>query len=193
MSKARFAYAGVDEDNLPVSGLPEVAIAGRSNVGKSSFLNVILGSPGLVRTSRTPGRTQALNVFIWEEQLALVDMPGYGYAKLPKLQRQQISNMLSNYISKRKVLSGVVMLLDARREEISEDDRKMAGLIQAAQLPLLLVATKMDLVPRNKLQQTIHQIEQSIGVAADSAIPFSSVTKTGRDQVIRELLQCTRD
>ena len=159
---SRFLLSASSVAGLPDLGLPEVALAGRSNVGKSSLLGQILQRPKLVRTSRTPGRTRALNLFLFERRLALMDLPGYGYAKLPKSERARLRTMLEGYIAEREPLLGVVLLLDIR---------------------------KVDLVGKNRRQHPVRQIERALGVPDGAAVLCSSETGDGRAELVARLAE----
>lgn len=177
---ARFVLSAPAPSGLPPHDLPEIALIGRSNVGKSSLLSRLLGTQHLVRTSRTPGRTQLLNMFVHNEKVAYVDLPGYGYAKLSHTQRASMQRMIESYFTEREELSGVLLLLDARREEVSEADRKMAAFLLEQDRPVLLVATKADLLPKNSRLSTIRRLEKSFGVPSGWALVCSSKTADGQ-------------
>ncbi len=174
---------------MPQLGLPEVGFIGRSNVGKSSLLNLVLGRSKLVRTSRTPGRTQALNLFVFEDALALVDLPGYGYAKLPKHQRDSLARLIHAYVRGREGLSGIVLLVDGRREDVSPLDREMATFVQEAGRPLLVAITKCDLVPKNRLFGVVRRIELGLGVPQGAAIATSAEAGVGKDEIVKSLFE----
>ncbi len=184
---ARFVASSPTAAGLPVTGLAEVAFAGRSNVGKSSLVGLVLRQPRLVRTSRTPGRTQLLNLFVLDERLAIVDLPGYGYAKASKEKRAELSRMIADYLRGRQTLGGVVQLLDARRDEPSELDRTFAAAVLAAERPLLLVATKIDLVPKPARRERLARLARGLGVAGEDVLGCSARTGEGRDELVREL------
>ncbi len=188
-AKTRFVASAVRQEQLPPLALPEVAVAGRSNVGKSSLLGMVLGHPQLVRTSRTPGRTQALNLFVFEDRLALVDLPGYGFAKVGKGKRSEMGTMIADYLRERSALAGVVLLVDARRTPVSPLDVQMAQLILDAGRPLLLVATKTDLVPKNRLLGELRRIETEIGAPSGTAIAVSAATGRGRAELVSSLFE----
>lgn len=179
----RFVASAVSHVSLPITEVPEVAFAGRSNVGKSSLLGAVLGAPKLVRTSRTPGRTQAINLFLFDDALALVDLPGYGYAKLSKAQRTALDQMIRGYLTARAALAGVVLLVDARREEVSELDRAMVRFVLAAERALLVAITKSDLVPKTRRGHVARTIEQTLALPRGTALLCSAKTGEG----LREL------
>jgi GTP-binding protein len=189
---ARFVASALDPKTLPVTGCAEVAFVGRSNVGKSSLLGLVLGQPKLVRTSRTPGRTQALNLFLSGDNLAVVDLPGYGYAKLSKDQRSRIERMVRNYLLQRRALCGVVLLVDARRQEVVDSDLAMAQWVTEAGRQLLLVVTKADLVPKNQLGNVVRSIEARFGVPRGTVLVCSAKTGQGRQELLALLLELAR-
>lgn len=167
--------------------MPEIAFIGRSNVGKSSALGVLLRKPDLVRVSKTPGRTQLLNLFRFEGSTAFVDLPGYGYAKLSKSQKDRLSVMVRDYLAEREGLSGVVLLMDARRDGPSDDDRRVADWILEHDRPLLLVLTKIDQVPKNRRLHHTRRYERAFEVEPGVAIPFSAATGEGREALLRQI------
>lgn len=177
---------------LPPARLPEVAFAGRSNVGKSALLARLLGDQKLVRSSKTPGRTRLLNQFILDERIAVMDLPGYGYAKLSHTERDALRLMLHDYVAFRIGLNGVVLLLDGRREEVSELDRAMASLALKHNRALLLAITKADLLPKNQRLTMIRSIERSLGVPDGTAVLCSAKTGEGCHEIrirLRELCE----
>lgn len=189
-AQGRYWTSGTKLEQLPAHGAVEVALCGRSNVGKSSLLGMLLGSPRLVRTSRTPGRTQLVNLFNYGDELVLADLPGYGYAKLSLQQRAQMQAMVGSYVRHRPQLRGILLLLDARREEVAEQDRQMAALAVEAGRQVLLVVTKSDLLPNNVRLHTMRRLEKSFGVPPGWTLACSSKTGEGKGALharLREL------
>lgn len=178
-----FVMSASNWEQLPQHNMPELAVTGRSNVGKSSLLNALFKRDKIVRTSRTPGRTQLLNLFYQDEKIAWVDLPGYGYAKLSQQQRAQMEAMSHAYMAKRQNLNGVLMLVDARREQTSVLDQEMAEWVLQKNRPLLVVITKIDLIPKNKRMRQIKQIEASLGLEHGYALACSAHTKEGLVQL----------
>jgi GTP-binding protein len=185
--QAHFILSAPNADGLPDHDVPEIALAGRSNVGKSSLLGMLLGAPSLVRTSRTPGRTQLLNLFSLGDQLAFVDLPGYGYAKLSHTERARLSQIMRDYLGNRSLLRGVLLLLDARREEVAESDKAMAQFMLERGRPVLLVLTKADLVPKNIRKNRQRRLERSFGVPEGWSIMCSSKTREGEGELWQRL------
>lgn len=186
LQQTRFITSGSKVEQLPEHDFPEFAIIGRSNVGKSSLLNTLLKQE-LVRTSRTPGRTQLLNMFLFENRFALVDLPGYGYAQMSKSQRSQMQTMIANYLAQRERLYGVLQLFDARRETPTREDHQVSDWILQHGRQLLVVLTKVDLVPKTILRNRANAIQRALGVPEGAALLFSSKTKTGRDELVSRL------
>lgn len=161
---------------------PEIAFAGRSNVGKSSLINDLLNRRGLVRTSSTPGRTQLLNFFAINESLYFVDLPGYGFARAPRAVREQWQPMVHGYLRGRSTLKAVVWLLDVRRDPSSED-LQFLDWLEENEIPTIPVITKVDKVSRNELARRKARIAASTGLAADLFTPYSVLNRQGHDEV----------
>ncbi|CAJ1190613.1 putative GTP-binding protein EngB [Companilactobacillus crustorum] len=175
--------SAVSSKQYPGEGFPEIALLGRSNVGKSSLINTLINRKSFARTSSTPGKTQTLNFYNIEDQLYLVDVPGYGFAKVSKKQREEFGTMIEEYLTTRDVLRGVVILVDGRHAP-SEDDISMYQFVSYYNIPTLVVATKMDKVKVNQWNKTVSQVKKTIGLnQTDSLQLFSSETKYGKDEV----------
>jgi GTP-binding protein len=158
--------------------LPEIGLLGRSNVGKSSLLNALTGRRALARTSHTPGKTQACNVFAVDQRFYLVDLPGYGYAQAPMGVRRRLMNLLTGYISRREPLAGVVWLLDVRRDP-SPDDLAMGRLLEERGLPILVAITKSDKFGRVRRLERANEILNAVGIPADQCVVTSARTRDG--------------
>lgn len=175
--------SAVSSKQYPDEGYPEIALLGRSNVGKSSLINTLINRKSFARTSSTPGKTQTLNFYNIDDQLYLVDVPGYGFAKVSKKQREEFGAMIEEYLTTRKVLKGVVILVDGRRSP-SDDDVSMYQFVSYYHIPTLIVATKMDKVKRNQWNKTISQVKKTMDInQTDDLQLFSSETKSGKDEV----------
>lgn len=183
----RFVMSAPSVEKLPDLGMPEFALTGRSNVGKSSLIASLVGQSKLVRVSRTPGRTQLLNVFVVDERWVLMDLPGYGYAKLSHSERERMNEMVNRYMAKREALSGVIQILDARRETVTEADLSMASWVLENNRPLLLAITKADLIPKNRRMHQLRAIEKAMGVPSGTALMCSGKTGEGRLELITRL------
>ncbi len=170
-----------------VTPWPQVAVAGRSNVGKSSLINLLVGQKRLARTSSTPGRTQTLNLFVVDERFVLVDLPGYGYARAPvAVVRAWVRNVRA-FLSRAESLRGVVLLLDIRRDP-SDDDRSFVDLVRRAGRPLVVAVTKADKVARGRRAGRLGAIAGAIGVPAEDMVVTSARTGEGRLELWRRVL-----
>ncbi|MGT2924090.1 ribosome biogenesis GTP-binding protein YihA/YsxC [Streptococcus caviae] len=179
--KASLLLSAANKSHYPQDELPEVALAGRSNVGKSSFINTLLGRKNLARTSGKPGKTQLLNFYNIDDKLRFVDVPGYGYAKVSKAERAKWGKMIEEYLISRDNLRAVVSLVDFRHDP-SADDVQMYEFLKYYDIPVILVATKADKVPRGKWNKHEAAIKKKLDFdKLDQFIIFSSVDRTGLD------------
>ncbi|NIQ88094.1 MAG: YihA family ribosome biogenesis GTP-binding protein [Deltaproteobacteria bacterium] len=185
---ATFVCSAVTPEQYPPDDLPEVAFAGRSNVGKSSLINKILNRKKLVRTSKTPGRTQLLNFFEINELWRFVDLPGYGYAKVPKEVQKRWRPMVENYLTTRVNLRGMVWLLDIRRE-VSKEDLTLWDWLRTKELTVIVVITKADKLSKNKRNKQAASIAKSLGMKARELIQFSAISGEGKDEIWEALRQ----
>ncbi len=187
VTKAEIEISAVSPAQYPTSNLPEIALAGRSNVGKSSFINKIIGRKNLVRTSSKPGKTRTLNFYTINDSFYFVDVPGYGYAKVSKTEREKWGRMMEEYFETRKQLKLVVQIIDIRHQP-TNDDIQMVDYINYLEIPLLLIATKLDKVAKNKRDQRLREIKQVFAELEDlTIIPFSSETSENKDIVWNEI------
>ncbi|AJE02412.1 ribosome biogenesis GTP-binding protein YihA/YsxC [Geobacter pickeringii] len=190
VTSAEFVKSATKPANYPPEEFPEVAFAGRSNVGKSSLINVLVNRKGLVRTSSTPGRTQLLNFFLVNGGLMLVDLPGYGFAKVPLAVKKQWGPMMETYLASRRTLGCVVLILDIRRVP-TEEDCQMLQWLRAYDIPTLVVVTKCDKVSKNERAKQAAVIARETGLPRDEMLFFSALSREGKDAVwgrIGELL-----
>lgn len=167
--------------------LPEIAFAGRSNVGKSSLLNTLVRRKAFARVSRTPGRTREINFFNVNNQFILTDLPGYGYARISKERKADWKPLIEGYLKKTSVLAGVVLLLDIRRDP-SDDDMAMLDFLAEAELPTMVALTKVDKLPRAGAVERVDAIRKVLGLGPDQTIPFSSFTGEGRDELAEAMM-----
>lgn len=182
---ARFLKSATRKEDYPRSGLPVIAFSGRSNVGKSSLINNLVGRKGLARTSSTPGRTQAINFFEVDGQWMFVDLPGYGYAKVPESIRAHWGPMIEEFLKENAKLKLAVLIVDARHEP-TPLDRVMQEWLEAHRIPYRVVATKGDKLSSNQLRRSLRRIEE---VLKTDPLPYSAATGMGRKelwQIIRE-------
>jgi GTP-binding protein len=183
--------SAVEPKQYPTGDQPEIAFVGRSNVGKSSLTNVLINRRNFAHTSGQPGKTQTLNFYHIEDQLYFVDVPGYGYAKVSKKQRADFGRMIENYLTQRPQLKGVIMLVDGRHAP-TDDDVSMFQWLAYYDLPVMVVATKMDKVKGSRFTQTTKLVQQSLGLHQSTPLVlFSAKTKRGKDEVWQWIEQRT--
>ncbi|GAE30198.1 ribosome biogenesis GTP-binding protein YihA/YsxC [Alkalihalobacillus hemicellulosilyticus] len=188
VTKADLAHVAVKPEQYPTTRLPEIALSGRSNVGKSSFINKMINRKALARTSQRPGKTQTLNFYEINEQLYFVDVPGYGYAKVPKTEREAWGRMIETYIESRELLKAVVQIIDVRHPP-STDDKMMYNWLKHFDIPVIVVATKCDKVPKGKWEKHLKIIEKDLEKEdSDPLLLFSSETAYGKEQVWKTIL-----
>ncbi|KAF1085644.1 putative GTP-binding protein EngB [Sporotomaculum syntrophicum] len=180
---AEFVTSATGLDKCPAGSHPEVALAGRSNVGKSSLLNTLVNRKRLARTSNTPGRTQLINFFIINDILHLVDLPGYGFAKVPVRVKAQWGKMVNSYLAGRKQLRGLLLLVDVRHKPTT-DDQQMYNWLKTYHIPTAVVATKADKLSRGRAKQNLAVVRQTLQlVDGDPLILFSAVSGQGKDDI----------
>lgn len=188
LKSTEFIKSGTAPDHYPVSDLPEVAFAGRSNVGKSSLINTLVNRKNLVRTSRTPGRTQLINFFLVNGEFILTDLPGYGFASVPLAVKRQWGPMVETYLARRENLRCVVLILDVRRVP-SNEDRLMLQWLRHYAIPVLLVVNKCDKISRNQRARQAAVIARNLEVPVNELTYFSALTKEGREPLWDKLEQ----
>ena len=180
---AAFELSAPALESLPAADRPEVAVAGRSNVGKSSLINTAAMNARLARTSNTPGKTQTLNVYRFDA-IRLVDLPGYGFARAPEAAKEAWSRLVERYLETREALSAVLVVVDARHPAFA-GDRRMVDWAVARRLPFLVVATKSDKLGRGAISARIAELARGLDIdASTSILPFSSVTRAGRADLV---------
>ncbi|MBI9076032.1 MAG: YihA family ribosome biogenesis GTP-binding protein [Desulfatibacillum sp.] len=187
ITSANFMASATKPGNYPPPDLPEIAFAGRSNVGKSSLINSLLKRKKLVKTSSTPGRTQLLNFFCINEAMVFVDLPGYGYAKVSKQMRKEWGAMIETYVTTRPTLAGVVLILDLRRTPGVEERENLAW-FNVNNIPVILVATKADKFSRTRQIAQQQGMAKALGLPLDMIHMFSAKTGMGRDDLWESIL-----
>ena len=168
---------------LPDTGRPEVAFAGKSNVGKSSLINSLVNRKALARTSAQPGKTQTINFYNINESIYLVDLPGYGYTKVPQSEKEKWGKMIERYLHTSKVLKAVFLLVDIRHDPSANDKMMYDWVVYNGYNPII-IATKMDKLKRSQIQKNLKAIKIGLNLRPGSImIPFSAETKQGRDEI----------
>ena len=176
---------------LPPPGRPEVAFAGKSNVGKSSLINGLLNRKALARTSSQPGKTQTINFYNVNESIYLVDLPGYGYAKVAQSEKEKWGKMIENYLHTSKDLKAVFLLIDIRHEPSANDKMMYDWIVHNGYEPII-IATKLDKLKRSQVQKSIKMIKEGLKLRPGSSIfPFSAETKQGRDEIWAKIDELT--
>lgn len=192
ISDVQFVKSALTPDQFPRDRKPEVAFVGRSNVGKSTLLNAIFNRKGLAKTSGTPGKTRTLNFFSVGSRYYFVDLPGYGYAKVPKNLKEQWQQHMTGYLLNRETLCLAVALVDARHLP-SVQDHEMLALLERAEVPTVIAATKIDKLKSNQRAAQLRRIREDFGLDAEAVIvPFSGMTREGVQpllQIIGEVLE----
>ena len=184
ISSARFVKSAKQANDFPKDRKPEIAFCGRSNSGKSSLLNALTNSQGLARTSSSPGRTQLINFFLVDGQTYYVDLPGYGYAKVPKGIRDTWGEMIESYLRNREPLKLAIMLVDSRIPP-TDSDQTMKEWLDHFGIPNLVVLTKSDKISRNELTKALRICAQTL--QTKEIIAFSAITGFGKDAVLKKI------
>lgn len=183
ITSAEFIVSAVNTQQYPDDRLPEIALAGRSNVGKSSFINRMIQRKGLAKTSSKPGKTRTINFYKINESFYFADVPGYGYAQVSKKERDEWGPMMEEYFQLRESLRAVVLVVDIRHTP-TNDDVLMYDFLKHFDLPAIVVATKVDKIKRGKRPKHIKQIVHKLRVEReDAVIPFSAETGEGKEKV----------
>jgi GTP-binding protein len=184
ISSSEFIKSVVKKQDYPAGKLPEIALAGRSNVGKSSLLNKLLNRRGLARTSKTPGRTRMINFFLVNGCFHLVDLPGYGYAKVSAREREGWRKMVEGYLKSRSNLKGMVLLVDSRHPP-TVLDVQMYDWLKFYRIPTVIVGTKADKLSRSRLIKSVETIRKTLPVSnQDRLVLFSAETGLGREELL---------
>lgn len=174
--------SAVKREQYPAEGLPEIAFVGRSNVGKSSLINSLLNRRKFARVSQNPGKTRTINFYHINEEFYIVDLPGYGYARVSKTERQSWGKVMEQYLADRDPLCAICLLVDIRHEP-KEDDRLMYEWIKHFGYECIIVATKADKIARGKYQKHFKMIREKLGLKGEKIVPISSLKKTGMEEL----------
>ena len=182
VNNASLAAVGVKEEQYPTTGLPEIAMAGKSNVGKSSLINTLLRRKALARTSSQPGKTQTINFYQVENAFYFVDLPGYGYARVSKTERERWAKMIDDYLHTRQTLLQVLLLVDGRHEPSANDVQMLEWILSFGYVPAV-IATKVDKMGKQEQARALKQIRQTLHIESDQLFPFSALTKDGTEAI----------
>ncbi|MDD4776526.1 MAG: ribosome biogenesis GTP-binding protein YihA/YsxC [Syntrophomonas sp.] len=185
MKQAQYVGSYVKAEQLPADGLPEIALVGRSNVGKSSLINRIANRRNLAKSSSTPGKTRTINYYLINGEFYLVDLPGYGFAKVARSEKQRWGRMIESYLQRRPQLQGVIQLVDIRHAP-SEQDVQMKDWLRQLQIPLLVVATKADKISRGARLQNLAVVMKQMGLE-QIPLHFSAANGAGQEELLEEM------
>ncbi len=185
ITSAELIISAVRRSQYPEDNLPEFMLVGRSNVGKSSFINLIAGTKKLARVSNTPGKTRNLNFYLFNKEFYFVDVPGYGYASVSKKEQKKFGLMIEEYLEKRENLKMTFMLVDSRHKP-TDDDLLMYKFLKYYNLPVTIIATKSDKIPKTKQEKAKKLILQTLDLEKnDNFVMLSNLTREGKDKVIQ--------
>ena len=178
-----FEVSAVSPKQYPTNGLPEIVLVGKSNVGKSSFINTMINRKKLARTSSVPGKTRQINFYNIDNIFYFVDLPGYGYSKMSKKEQAQVGNFTDNYLKNRKEISLIVFLLDIRHNP-TENDKLMYDYVIRSGLPFIILANKADKIAKTKVENAVQKLQSEINPMKDAiCLPFSSERKVYTDDI----------
>ncbi len=182
----KFEISAVGPKQYPKGNLPEIVLVGKSNVGKSSFINTMLGRKNLARTSNTPGKTRQINFYNVDDLFYFVDLPGYGFSKMSKQEKVISGKYIEEYLEKRENIALVVHLLDIRHQP-TEDDTLMYDYILRSNLPFMVITNKADKIAVTKVDTEVERIKQILGISYSTILPFSSERKIYTEKIWQEI------
>lgn len=186
IKKASFITSAAGAKDMIVSELPQVAVVGKSNVGKSSFINYLANDGKLARTSKEPGRTRLINYFLFNEDFILTDLPGYGFARVSREEKKKWAATIEDYLDNEENLRLVCFLVDIRHDP-TEDDKIMYNYLFKRAVPFIIVATKSDKIAKSKVKNQLRHLASVLKVGMDNILPVSSQNKTGKEQVLEKI------
>lgn len=176
VKNAQFEISAVGPKQYPKGELPEIVLVGKSNVGKSSFVNTLCNRKNLARTSNTPGKTRQINFYNIDEKFYLVDLPGYGFSKMSKEEKVTSGGFIEEYLAKRENIALIILVLDIRHKP-TEDDLLMYKFIASSKLPFIVVTNKADKIAVTKVEKAVNEIKEYLGISFSTIIPFSAERK----------------
>ncbi len=179
--------AGSGKDRI-VSDLPQIAVVGKSNVGKSSFINYLANDSKLARTSKQPGRTRLINYFLFNEDFILTDLPGYGFAKVSRDEKKKWASLIEDYLNEEPNLKLVCFLVDIRHEP-TDDDKTMYNYLFQCGIPFLIIATKSDKIAKSKVKNQLRHLASVFKVGVDNVMSVSSTEKRGKEEILQKFEQ----
>lgn len=182
----KFEISAVGSKQYPKGNLPEIVLVGKSNVGKSSFINTMLGRKNLARTSNTPGKTRQINFYNIDDVFYFVDLPGYGFSKMSKEEKIVSGKYIEEYLEKRQNIALIVHLLDIRHEP-TEDDKLMYDYILRTNLPFMVITNKADKIAVTKVDAEVQRIKENLGISYSTILPFSAERKIYTDKIWQEI------
>ncbi len=186
IKKAVYDYGFALAEQYKPQPLPELAVAGKSNVGKSSFINMLTNNSKLSRVGQTPGKTILINAFKINDSFYLMDFPGYGYAKVSNAEKKRWASLMEGYMQNSEALKGVILLIDIRNKP-SEGDLQMIEWLTYYQVPFIVCATKADKLSASQAQKALMELSRQTGIILNQIIPVSSTKKTGKEQTLKAI------
>ena len=187
LNKAKFETSVFNFNNILKTDKPQIVLVGKSNVGKSSFINTITNQKKLAKVGQTPGKTRSINFFNVNDEFYLVDLPGYGFSKMSEMQKQQINKLIDTYISNAKNIKHIFFLVDIRNKP-SQNDRQMYEWLLDRNIPFTIIATKADKIAKTKTEEYIKEIRKSL-FAKEEIIPFSSEKRINVDIICKKIIE----
>lgn len=178
----KFEVSAVSPKQYPTNGLPEIVLVGKSNVGKSSFINTMVNRKSLARTSSEPGKTRQINFYNIDNSFYFVDLPGYGYSKMSKVEQEKVNEFTEEYLVKRDTISLIIFLIDIRHKPTS-NDKLMYNYVMKSNLPFIVLANKADKIAPTKVDDYVDEIKKELGISFSIILPFSSERKIYSDKV----------
>lgn len=189
LHNAEFLISAVSLDKCPKDRLPQIAFAGKSNVGKSSVINRLLNRKNFARVGEAPGKTTHINFFLIDKAMYLVDLPGYGYAKVPKAEKERWGRLIESYFAEPELITLGILIVDARHKPTANDEI-MAQCFQQSQRPYVVVANKMDKLKKSEVEKNLKTIRETLNLEEDvPLIPFSAEKGQGRDELLSLILK----
>lgn len=182
----KFEVSAVGPKQYPTNGLPEIVLVGKSNVGKSSFVNTMINRKSLARTSSEPGKTRQINFYNIDDTFYFVDLPGYGYSKMSKTEQEKVGKFTEEYLVKRNTISLIIFLIDIRHKP-SENDKLMYNYVMKSNLPFMVLANKADKIAPTKVQSYVDDLKKELGISFSIILPFSSEKKIYSDAVWKKI------